>query len=121
MGDSFQDRACVATGKDVRYSPEDTAFCSDAGDGCDGGNSAWDWFQEEGVVTGGKYDDIGKGDMCLPYSLAPCAHHVPATAKYPACPSDEYPSPSCKSACSESGYNKTYSADKVRATDSYSV
>jgi len=119
--DSFQDRACIATGKDIRYSPEDTAFCSNAGDGCDGGNTAWDWFQEVGVVTGGKYDDIGKGDTCLPYSLAPCAHHVPATAKYPACPSGEYPSPRCKHACSESGYSGSYSADKVKATDSYSV
>merc|ERR1712100_221545 len=58
---------------------------------------------------------------CYPYSLAPCAHHVPATAKYPACPSSEYPSPSCARECSESGYSKSYSADKVRATKSYSV
>jgi cathepsin B len=119
--DSFQDRACVATGKDVRYSPEDTAFCSDAGMGCDGGNSAWDWFQGTGVVTGGDYFDIGKGDTCLPYSLAPCAHHVPASTKYPACPSSEYPSPQCTSQCSESKYSGKYSSDKVRASDAYSV
>jgi cathepsin B len=119
--DSFQDRACIATGLDIRYSPEDTAFCSDAGDGCNGGNTAWDWFQLEGVVTGGKYDDIGKGDSCLPYSLAPCAHHVPATSKYPACPSGEYPSPTCSGTCSESGYKESYTADKVKASSSYSV
>jgi len=93
--DSFQGRACIATGKDVRYSVEDTAFCSDAGDGCQGGNTAWDWFTYTGVSTGGDYTAIGDGDTCLPYSLAPCAHHVPASSKYPACMSGEYPSPQC--------------------------
>jgi len=119
--DSFQDRACIATGKDVRYSPEDTAFCSYAGNGCQGGNTAWSWFERVGVVTGGKHDDIGKGDTCLPYSLAPCAHHVPASDKYPACPSGEYPSPQCARACSETGYNGTYAQDKLKASSSYSV
>jgi cathepsin B len=119
--DSFQDRACIATGKDVRYSPEDTAFCSYAGDGCQGGNTAWGWFEQVGVVTGGKYEDIGKGDTCLPYSLAPCAHHVPASEKYPACPSGEYPSPECALSCSESGYSGSYASDKLKASSSYSV
>jgi cathepsin B len=118
---SFESRACIATGKDVKYSPEDTAFCSSAGFGCNGGNSAWSWFKGTGVVTGGDYTDIGSGDTCYPYSLAPCAHHVPATAKYPACPSSEYPSPSCKRSCTESGYGKSYSSDKVRATSAMSV
>jgi cathepsin B len=118
---SFESRACIATGKDVKYSPEDTAFCSNAGFGCQGGNSAWNWFESKGVVTGGDYTDIGSGDTCYPYSLAPCAHHVPATAKYPACPSSEYPSPSCKRECTESGYSKSYSSDKVRASKAFSV
>jgi cathepsin B len=119
--DSFQDRACIATGKDVAYSAEDTAFCSDAGDGCQGGNTAWDWFTETGVVTGGDYTDKGTGETCLPYSLAPCAHHVPATAKYPACPSGEYPSPRCSGKCSESGYSTSKADDKFKASDAYSV
>jgi len=105
----------------VRYSPEDTAFCSSAGDGCQGGNTAWDWFKSTGVVTGGKHDAIGQGDTCLPYSLAPCAHHVPATDKYPACPEGDYPSPRCGQACSESGYGTSYQLDKLKATNSYSV
>merc|ERR1712151_1286078 len=108
-------------GKDVRYSPEDTAFCSTAGMGCNGGNSAWSWFERSGVVTGGDYFANGKGDTCLPYSLAPCAHHVPATSKYPKCPSSEYPSPRCARSCSESGYSKGYDEDKVHAQSSYSV
>jgi cathepsin B len=119
--DSFQDRACIATGQDVRYSPEDTAFCSYAGDGCQGGNTAWGWFEEVGVVSGGSYTAIGQGDTCLPYSLPPCAHHVPASEKYPACPSGEYPSPRCNLACSEKSYNRSYSQDKLKATSSYSV
>merc|ERR1719329_1256163 len=118
---SFESRACIATGKDIKYSPEDTAFCSNAGFGCSGGNSAWNWFASTGVVTGGDYTDKGSGDTCLPYSFAPCAHHVPATAKYPACPSGEYPSPSCDHACSDSGYSGSYSDDKQKAASSYSV
>merc|ERR1719331_391203 len=30
------------------------------------------------------------------YSLAPCAHHVPPSAKYPACPKEEYHTPRCE-------------------------
>lgn len=57
----------------------------------------------------------------MPYSLAPCAHHVPATQKYPKCPSDEQPSPRCNRACSESGYSTGYKQDKLRASSAYSV
>jgi cathepsin B len=118
---SSDSRRCIATGDDIKYSPEDTAFCSNAGFGCSGGNSAWNWFKSTGVVTGGDYTDAGSGDTCLPYSFAPCAHHVPATAKYPACPSGEYPSPSCDHACSDSGYSGSYSSDKEKASSAYSV
>merc|ERR1711934_1144548 len=53
-------------------------------------------------------------------SLAQIAK-VSATAKYPACPSGEYPSPSCNHACSESGYSGSYSSDKQKASSAYSV
>merc|ERR1711865_383869 len=121
---SFESRRCIATGEDTKYSVEDTAFCQPifgAGNGCNGGNSAWDWFTETGVVTGGDYTDKGTGETCLPYSLAPCAHHVPATTKYPACPSGEYPSPRCTGKCSESGYSTSKADDKFKASDAYSV
>merc|ERR1712100_625730 len=114
--DSFQDRACVASGKDIRYSAEDTAFCSTAGMGCNGGNSAWDWFTETGVCTGGDYTDIGSGKSCLPYSLAPCAHHVPATSKYPECPS-----PRCTGQCPEKSYATSKKQDKFKAKRAFSV
>jgi cathepsin B len=118
--ESFEDRACIATGKVVHYSPEDTAFNSNAGMGCNGGNTAWNWFKSTGVVTGGDYTDIGSGDTCLPYSLAPCAHHVPPSAKYPACPG-EGPSPVPGRKCSESGYSGAYGSDKLKAQSAFSV
>ena len=124
--EAFNDRHCIATGNKVKLSVEDTTAncgllqCFSMG--CGGGQPglAWNWFESTGVVTGGDYFDIGSGDTCAPYTLAPCAHHVPATAKYPACPSSEYPTPSL-SKCSESGYSKSYSGDKIKATDSYSL
>lgn len=118
---SFESRRCIVTGEDIKHSPEDTAFCSNAGNGCNGGNSAWNWFKSSGVVTGGDNEDTGSGDTCLPYSFASCAHHVPATAKHPACPSGEYPSPRCAHACSEDGYSGSYTNDKQKASSSYSV
>lgn len=121
---SFESRACIATGKDRKYSPEHTAFCQNpiwgAGNGCNGGNSAWDFFKNTGVVTGGDYPEKDTGATCSAYSLAPCAHHVPATEKYPACPSSEYPSPRCSKSC-ESGYPGSFDSDKLHATKTYSV
>jgi len=121
---SFESRACISTGNDVKYSAQDTAFCQNpiwgAGNGCNGGNSAWDFFKNTGVVTGGDYPDMGTGSTCSAYSLAPCAHHVPATAKYPACPSSEYPSPRCSKSC-ESSYAGDFDSDKLHASKTYSV
>jgi cathepsin B len=120
---SFEARACIATGNDVKYSPEQTAFCQGifgAGDGCNGGNSAWGFFKNTGVVTGGDYPDKDTGATCSAYSLAPCAHHVPASAKYPACPSAEYPNPRCPKTC-ESGYAGDFASDKLHASKTYSV
>jgi cathepsin B len=124
--EAFNDRHCIATGSKVKLSVEDTTancgFLQCFSMGCNGGQpgQAWNWFKKKGVVTGGDFFDIGSGDTCAPYSLAPCAHHVPATEKYPACPSDEYPTPSFN-ACTESSYSKQYSDDKIHATDSYSL
>merc|ERR1712037_686481 len=104
--EAFNDRHCIATGSM----------------GCNGGQpgQAWNWFKNKGVVTGGDYFDIGAGDTCGPYTLAPCAHHVPATEKYPACPSSEYPSPKCKKTC-EDAYPGNFNDDKLHASKTYSV
>merc|ERR1712050_340808 len=124
--EAFNDRRCIATGDTTLLSTEDTV--SNCGllkcfsMGCNGGQpgAAWNWFKSNGVVTGGDYDDIGKGDTCAPYSLQPCAHHVPPTAKYPKCPSSEYPTPSIGSTCTEKSYSKSYAQDKKKAASSYS-
>jgi len=124
--EAFNDRHCIATGSTVKLSVEDTTancgFLQCFSMGCNGGQpgQAWSWFKNKGVVTGGDYFDIGAGDSCGPYSLAPCAHHVPATEKYPVCPSSEYSTPSLKE-CTESSYGKKYADDKIKATDSYSL
>merc|ERR1712187_935846 len=47
-------------------------------------------------------------------------HHVPATEKYPACPSSEYPSPRCSKSC-ESSYAGDFDSDKLHASKTYSV
>merc|ERR1711953_139959 len=94
---SFESRACIATGKDVKYSPEQTASCfTFFGDGCGGGFNVWDDFKSTGVVTGGDSPDEA-GSTCARYTLKPCAHHVPADEKYPACPSAEYTESNCPS------------------------
>jgi len=123
---SFESRRCITTGQDIKFSVEDTAFCQQgwfggAGNGCNGGNSAWNFFVQYGVVTGGDYTDTGSGDSCLPYTFAPCAHHVPATASYPVCPSTDGPNPTCNKACSEDAYGTSYGADKTHASRAYSV
>lgn len=120
---SFEGRRCIATGDSIKFSPEDTAFCQPffgAGHGCNGGNSAWKWFVSHGVVTGGDHFDTEPSAGCLPYSFAPCAHHVPATADYPACGA-EGGSPKCGSACSESSYAVSYKQDKHHAAHAYSI
>jgi cathepsin B len=124
--EAFNDRRCIATGDTTLMSAEDTTAncgllqCMSMG--CGGGQpgAAWNWFKSSGVVTGGDYEDIGKGDTCGPYTLKACAHHVPATSKYPACPSAEYSTPSLK-ACDKSYSKKSYSADKKKASASYSL
>jgi cathepsin B len=114
---SFEARACIATGNDVKYSPEQTAFCFNY-DGCGGGNNVWSSFKSTGVVSGGDFTD-NKGETCSRYSLKPCAHHVPADEKYQPCPSSEYDSPSCPTSC-EDGYSTSFSEDKLHAATTYS-
>jgi cathepsin B len=118
--ETFEDRRCVATGKDVEFSSMDTAGCCSGfacglSQGCNGGQptAALKWMGKTGIVTGGDFYDIGDGKSCKPYSLQPCAHHVPATSKYPVCPSAEY-SVKCDKSCSESSYSTSYADDKVK-------
>lgn len=126
--ETFNDRRCIHLNDTKIYSTEDTAACCTSfvcgfSMGCNGGQpgAALEWMSTTGVVTGGLYTDIGKETTCLPYSLAPCAHHVAPTPKYPACPGNEYPTPACKHKCSETSYSKTYASDKTKGKGAYSV
>jgi len=125
--EAFNDRRCIATGDTTLLSVEDTlsncGFWKCGSAGCGGGQPgmAWRWFTSVGVVTGGDYDDIGKGDTCAPYSFAPCAHRTTPSAKLPACGAKEYPTPKIGSQCTERSYSKSYSSDKKRASSAYNL
>jgi len=126
--EAFNDRKCIASnGTFTReLAAQDTTSCCDFWNclsmGCGGGqpSAAWSWFVSHGVVTGGDYAAVGKGDSCWPYQLPMCAHHVndPNIAN---CSSTEVSAPACSSTCSESGYPTAYAQDKIKATKSYSV
>jgi len=126
--ETFNDRLCIHHNNTRTLSTEDTASCCDSllcgfSMGCDGGQpgAALHWMTWAGVVTGGGYDTRGDGHSCRPYTLPPCAHHVPANAKYPKCPAGEYPTPKCTHKCSEKAYPVTYQADKIKGKHAYSV
>eukprot|EP01083_Nonionella_stella_P076711 209181_1 len=130
--EAFNDRLCISnvtgstTFKQLISVEDTTACCSGAScgfsNGCNGGQptSAWQWFEHAGCPSGGDYDDKGKTDTCEPYTLPPCAHHV-TNASYTPCPTSEYHTPRCTSACSNSGYSKSWTADKHYAAKAYSL
>lgn len=122
--EAFNDRYCIATGSTTLLSTEDSLANSGCGS-CNGGSDGcvFRWIQDTGVVSGGDYVDIGKGDTCAPYSLPTCQHHnwKPPTPEHPACPDQQYPTPSKFSRCKESGYPTSFSKDKVKGTSSYSL
>lgn len=125
--EAFEDARCVATGEDIMFSAEDTTGCCKGlfcglSRGCNGGqpSAALRWMVKTGVVTGGDYFNLTTTDGgCKPYSLAPCAHHVPPTSKYPACPSSEY-SLSCEEKCTDTASGKDYEADKTKGVKAVS-
>jgi cathepsin B len=123
--ETFESRRCIAGHGDTQFSAEDTAGCCHAGGsmGCNGGqqSAALSWMTEDGVVTGGDYfDKADKAGGCKPYLLAPCAHHVPPSAKYPACPTKEY-SVQCGRKCSDAASGKTYESDKTKGSKAFSL
>ena len=84
------------------------------GDGCNGGfpSSAWDYWQQTGIVTGGDYDS---NQGCYPYQIAACDHHV--VGHLPPC-GDEGDTPACANQCIN-GLN--WNNDKHFGGNSYSV
>mmetsp|Transcript_699 Transcript_699/g.1308 ORF Transcript_699/g.1308 Transcript_699/m.1308 type:complete len:338 (+) Transcript_699:48-1061(+) len=125
--EAFEASRCIAGHGDVEFSTEDTAGCCKGFScglsmGCGGGqpSAALAWMTKTGVVTGGDYADLSSATGgCKPYSLKPCAHHVPPSSKYPACPSQEY-SLSCKKDCTDTASGKTYTTDKTKGVSAFS-
>jgi cathepsin B len=129
--EAFNDRVCISNVTDQTpfaqlESVEDTTACCSGGacgfsNGCNGGQptAAWGWFRTAGLPSGGDYGDRGKTDTCEPYTLPECAHHV-TNASYTPCPTTEYHTPKCTSACSNT-YSKSWSADKHYASASSSL
>jgi len=91
--EAMSDRYCTfKISANISISADDLlACCNYCGDGCAGGypSMAWRYWTSSGLVT----------EQCDPYPFPSCDHHV-ANSKNP-CPSQEYPTPSCKKTCSD--------------------
>jgi len=119
--ESFEGSRCIATGKDIEFSADDTASCGNGGrNGCNGGqpSAANQWLASTGVVTGGDYG----GGGCLPYVCPPCKNILPGHVYPPGCPTSQCnPLLTCTRQCSNNAYTKSYSSDKTKAMSSFSV
>ena len=115
--ESMSDRICIKSmaATRVNISAEDiNDCCRECGDGCEGGfpRSAWEYYQNPGVVTGGNF---GSRSGCKPYSLASCDHHLPVSP-HP-CPSSIAKTPHCERKCSNPVYDKAYKIDLHKGMD----
>jgi cathepsin B len=93
------DRTCINSSGALQphLSAGDMLSCCDScGDGCEGGDpgSAWMYWVQTGVVTGGNYNS---NQGCYPYPIPGCDHHV--KGKLPPCGSI-VPTPACQTTCS---------------------
>ncbi|CAL8316073.1 unnamed protein product [Merluccius merluccius] len=116
--EAMSDRLCIQTnGKvSVEISAEDLLSCCDeCGMGCSGGflSPAWRYWTTEGLVSGGLY---GSKVGCLPYTLAPCEHHV--NGSRPPCTDND--TPKCVMQCAD-GYSVPYPKDKHMGQKAYSI
>lgn len=115
--ETMSDRVCIHSGQkdQSRISSEDIlSCCRTCGFGCNGGYpfAAFQFWQREGVVSGGLYGDK---QTCSPYAFPPCEHHT--TGKYEPCGSSK-PTPKCVKRCQNENLN--YETDK-RYGSAYSV
>merc|ERR1712121_36486 len=118
--EAMTDRYCIASNgsKQFHFSAEDLmACCRECGNGCNGGmlGSSWEYWKEEGIVSGGNYNTK---EGCQPYLVAACDHHV--VGKLQPCSKKETKTPKCSKKC-EDGYNVTFKEDKHYGAKVYSV
>jgi len=105
------DRTCIESGGALQpYISDDDVLscCPYCGSGCGGGYpySAFEWWNQYGVVTGGPYHSY---QGCQPYEIPPTGWPGPTNT------------PACKSYC-ESGYNaNSYTGDKHYGKTYYQV
>lgn len=117
--EAMSDRICIhSKGQtNFHFSAEDlVSCCVDCGDGCNGGmpGAAWDYWVEQGIVSGGAYDsDQG----CQPYEIAPCEHHV--NGSRPPC-TEGGNTPKCVRKC-EKDYDVDYKSDLHFGKKAYSI
>ncbi|CDJ31950.1 cysteine proteinase, putative [Eimeria mitis] len=128
--EALNDRFCIKTGgKHMEIlSPQHTTSCCDLlhclSFGCSGGQPrmAWRWFANDGVVTGGDYDELHKGKSCWPYEVPFCQHH--SNGPYPQCEGPLPKAPKCRKDCEEAEYSTKvhpFKEDLHFASSSYSV
>ncbi|VDQ00355.1 unnamed protein product [Trichobilharzia regenti] len=116
----MSDRICIQSKgkKSVELSAVDLlSCCRECGLGCLGGfpGSAWDYWVEEGVVTGSSGENH---TGCQPYPFPKCEHNT--TGKYPACGQKIYETPKCQKKC-QKGYKTPYKKDKHYGKVAYNV
>jgi cathepsin B len=124
------DRLCINT--DAQYavplSAQETCFCSNP-DGCAGGqvSTPWDYFTQNGITTGGQYNNTGPfgAGYCSDFSMPHCHHHGPQRNDpypdegSPGCPSQQ--SAQCPTKCGPSAVAPNNNFQKDRFTNNGST
>jgi len=115
--EAMTDRICISSaGKNMAHlsAADMLSCCGICGFGCDGGepSSAWEYWVESGVVSGGNY---GTGQGCYPYQIPSCDHHVNGTL--PPC-GNEVPTPPCVKKCQNGA---VWKSDKHFGASAYSI
>ncbi len=122
--EALNDRICISTGGNFTtlLSVSDTTACCNGTKcfsfGCNGGQvgTPWNWFKNQGVVTGGDYGSTG---TCFNYTMAKCAHHVTAPP-LGSCDDIVQVQPQCTKTCPDDA-DRVYADDKHFSDSSYGV
>jgi len=129
--EAASDRLCIYTNATVKVplSAQDMCFCAER-EGCNGGMlyTAWSAIKENGLVTGGQYQDSGPfgSGFCSDFSLPHCHHHGPqGDDPYPdegttGCPSVRI-SPRCPTSCDSSAVSPHNEFDNDKYTYSGTI
>ncbi|KAL8619322.1 hypothetical protein ACOMHN_056966 [Nucella lapillus] len=117
--EAMSDRICIASNGTVNAhlsAEELLSCCQSCGNGCNGGfpSSAWQFFAQSGIVTGGQYNSH---TGCQPYRIVACDHHVKGHLQ--PCQGDA-PTPPCSRQCDDS-YSRPFDQDKHYGHSSYNV